>query len=142
MSLHKLTLHDLQGKFTGGEVTAYEIVRAYTLRINQVEPKVKAYITPLKDSALVQAETLDAKLKAWRKTLPMTGMPLAIKDNICTEGVLTTCGSRILGNFIPPYDATVVRRLRQQGYLPDQPCAVHRPASHRTRLPRLTPDPW
>ncbi len=115
--LHKLTLGDLQKKFTAGEVTACDIVQAYTLRINQVEPKVKAYITQTKDAAMVQAEALDAKLKGWRRTMPLTGMPIAIKDNICTEHVLTTCASRMLAEFVPPYDATVIARLRGQGYL-------------------------
>ncbi len=117
MALQKLTLSELQKKFTAGEVSAVEIVRAYYLRINQVEPKIKAYLTQLKESAMVQAETLDRKLKGWRKTLPMMGMPLAIKDNICTEGVPTTCASRILENFVPPYDATVIAKLRAQDYL-------------------------
>ena len=115
--LHKLTLADLQKKFTAGEVTARDIVQAYTLRINQVEPKVKAYITQTTDTAMAQAEALDGKLKGWRRTMPLTGMPVAIKDNICTEHVPTTCASRILGNFVPPYDATVIARLRGQGYL-------------------------
>src|SRR2546426_11012012 len=117
MSLHKLTLHELKEKFTKGEVTARDIVSAYSLRINQVEPKVKAYITLVKEPAMAQAEALDQKLKTWRRTMPLMGMPLAIKDNICTEGVLTTCASRILGAFVPPYDATVIARLRGQGYL-------------------------
>lgn len=116
-AIHKLTLRELQARFTAGDVTAAEIVRAYSLRINQVEPKVKAYITLTKESAAVQAEALDARLKGWRKTLPLTGMPLAIKDNICTDGVLTTCASRSLGAFVPPYDATVVARLREQGFV-------------------------
>src|SRR5207244_10958984 len=93
------------------------IVHAYGLRIGQVESKVKAYITQTKDAAVAQAGALDASLKVWRKTSPMMGMPLAIKDNICTEGVLTTCASRMLGNFVPPYDATVIAKLRAQGYL-------------------------
>jgi aspartyl-tRNA(Asn)/glutamyl-tRNA(Gln) amidotransferase subunit A len=117
MSLHKLTLHELQDQFTNGAVTAREIVYAYSIRINQVEPKVKAFITLNKESAMVQAEALDQKLKAWRRTMPLMGMPVAIKDNICTEGVLTTCASRILGNFVPPYDASVMARLRGQGSL-------------------------
>ncbi len=117
MSLHKLTLHELQDQFTTGEVTAREIVYAYSIRINQVEPKVKAFITQHKESAMAQAEALDQKLKAWRRTMPLMGMPLAIKDNICTESVLTTCASRILGNFVPPYDASVIALLRGQGYL-------------------------
>lgn len=117
MSLHKLTLSELQKKFTGGEVTAQEIVRAYTLRINQVEPKVKAYLTLQKESAMAQAEGLDEKLKSWRRTTPLMGMPIAVKDNICTKGVPTTCASRMLGEFVPPYDATVVTKLEEQGYL-------------------------
>ena len=117
MSLHKLSLCELQKKFTAGEVTAVEIVRAYALRIGQVEPKVKAYVTQAKDAALQQAAELDARLKGWRKTQPLTGMPLAVKDNLCTEGVPTTCSSRMLQHFIPPYDATVVAKLRAQDYL-------------------------
>ena len=114
-SIPRLTLRELQAKFTAGELTAAEIMRAYSLRINQVEPKVKAYITLIKDALIDQAEALDASLKGWRKTLPLMAMPLAIKDNICTDGVLTTCASRSLAAFVPPYDATVVARLREQG---------------------------
>jgi aspartyl-tRNA(Asn)/glutamyl-tRNA(Gln) amidotransferase subunit A len=117
MSIHKLTLCDLQKKFTAGEVTSSEITHAYFLRIGQVEPKVRAYVTQDKEAAVAKARALDASLKGWRKTMPLMGMPLAIKDNICTEGVLTTCASRMLGNFIPPYDATVIKKLRDQGYL-------------------------
>ncbi len=117
MALYKLTLRELQERFTKGEVTACEIVQAYTLRLNQLEPKVRAYITPTKEAALVQAEALDEKLKGWRRTMPLMGMPVAVKDNICTQGVLTTCASRMLGNFVPPYDASVIARLRGQSYL-------------------------
>lgn len=117
MAIQKLTLSELQQKFTAGEVSAVEIVHAYSLRINQVEQKLKAYLTQTNDRAMEQADALDRRLKGWRKTLPMMGMPLAIKDNICTEGVLTTCASRMLGNFVPPYDATVVAKLRAQEYL-------------------------
>ena len=117
MSIHKLTLVELHRQFTAGEVTATEIVRAYGLRMSQVEPKVKAFVTQTTEAASVQAEALDKKLQAWRKTKPLTGMPLAIKDNICTDGVTTTCSSRMLQNFVPPYDATVIAKLRAQDYL-------------------------
>jgi aspartyl-tRNA(Asn)/glutamyl-tRNA(Gln) amidotransferase subunit A len=117
MSLHKLSLCELQKKFTAGEVTAVEIVRAYFLRIGQVESKIRAYVTQTKDAALQQAADLDARLKGWRKTLPLTGMPLAIKDNLCTDGLPTTCASRMLQHFVPPYDATVIAKLRAQDYL-------------------------
>jgi aspartyl-tRNA(Asn)/glutamyl-tRNA(Gln) amidotransferase subunit A len=117
MSLHKLTLIELQRKFKAGEVTAAEIVRAYSLRISQIEPKVRAFVTHMQESTSLQAESLDRNLKSWRKTMPLSGMPLAIKDNICTDGVLTTCSSRMLQNFVPPYDATVIAKLRAQDYI-------------------------
>ena len=116
--LHKLTLQELQAKFTGGDVKAREIVRAYDLRINHVEPRVNAYIIRAgKESLAAAAEALDESLKGWRKTQPMMAMPIAIKDNICTEGMPTTCASKMLANFVPPYDATVVAKLRAQGFL-------------------------
>ncbi len=114
---HKYTLQELQAKFTGAELSAREIVRAYFLRINQVEPKVKAYITTAKGAVAAQAERLDESLKGWRKTQPMMAMPIAVKDNICTEGLPTTCASKMLSHFVPPYDATVVAKLRAHGAL-------------------------
>ncbi len=115
MALFKLTLKELQEKFTSGEISAGEIARAYLLRISQVEPKIKAYIsvTP-KDVLLEKAQAIDDGLKAWRKTEPLMAMPLGIKDNICTNGVRTTCGSRMLEHFVPPYDATVMKRVNAQ----------------------------
>src|SRR6266568_3230810 len=112
MSLHRLGLFDLQNEFTRGTVSATEIAAAFQKRLTFVEPKIKAYITPTKkETLLAYAEGVDRQLRGWRKT-----MPIAIKDNICTEGVKTTCGSRILENFVPPYDATVIARLRAQQY--------------------------
>ena len=117
MSLVKCTLKELQDRFTRGDVSAVEIVRAYFLRISVVESKVKAYITLNdKETMLSQAEALDQALSAWRKTEPMMAMPIAVKDNICTEDLPTTCGSRILGGFVPPYSATTVDALRSQQY--------------------------
>jgi len=98
MSLVKLTLKELQDQFTRAEVSASEIVRAYYLRVSMVESKVKAYITLNdKETVLAEAHALDQELKQWRKTMPLMAMPLAIKDNICTHDLPTTCGSRVLG---------------------------------------------
>ena len=113
MAIFKLNLKELQDRFTQGDLRATDIVRAYLLRISQVESKVKAYTTLIdKDTLLAEAEAIDKDLEAWRKTMPFMAMPLAIKDNICTQGVRTTCGSTMLEHFIPPYDSTVMTALR------------------------------
>lgn len=112
MSLHALTIHELRDMLVRKEVSAREVTGHVLDRIEKVEDKVRAYITYDPESALQQAEEADIKLKDGSGG-PLCGIPLSIKDVLCTEGVRTTCGSRILENFIPPYDATVITKLRQ-----------------------------
>jgi aspartyl-tRNA(Asn)/glutamyl-tRNA(Gln) amidotransferase subunit A len=112
MSLHTLTIHELQEMLAKGQVSAVELTQDVLGRIDKIEDKVKAYITLDRESALQQAEAADKKLKDGTGG-PLCGIPLSIKDVLCTDGLRTTCGSRILENFIPPYDATSVVKLKQ-----------------------------
>jgi aspartyl-tRNA(Asn)/glutamyl-tRNA(Gln) amidotransferase subunit A len=114
MELYGLTIHELQDKLQAGETTSAEITASVFKRIDAVEKEVRAYITLMRESAIEEAARADeAILRGEMKAL--TGIPIALKDIFCTKGVRTTCGSRILHNFIPPYDATVVERLRASG---------------------------
>jgi aspartyl-tRNA(Asn)/glutamyl-tRNA(Gln) amidotransferase subunit A len=112
MTLHTLTIHELQDMLAKGQVTAVEATRDVLDRIEKVEGKVNAYISLDKEHALQQAEAADKKLKDGTGG-PLCGIPVSIKDVLCTEGMRTTCGSRILENFIPPYDATSVGKLKK-----------------------------
>ena len=116
MELYKLTIHELHEKLKNKEITSKELSEAVFKRIDSVDDKVKAYLSVARDEALKQAEEADKEIKAG-KVKPLTGIPIAIKDNICIDGIKTTCASKILENFIPPYDATVITRLKNNGYV-------------------------
>ncbi len=119
--LYRLTAHEARDLLRKGEISATELTQAVLDRIHAVEDKVKAYITLTPEIALAQAAEADKAFVQARKegrahTLPdLLGIPLAVKDVISTAGIRTTCASRILENYIPPYDATAVQRLRAQG---------------------------
>jgi aspartyl-tRNA(Asn)/glutamyl-tRNA(Gln) amidotransferase subunit A len=98
----------------GKKVTAQEATEILLKRIQEVDPKIKAYLTVTEQQAIKKAQEADRRI-ADDKISPLTGIPLAIKDNMCTQGIKTTCASKILEDFIPPYDATVVKRLKDEG---------------------------
>ena len=112
--LATLTIAEIQRKLEAGETSSLELTRAYLERIEALEPKIQAFITVLKDEALRQAEAADVMRREGARGA-LLGVPLGIKDNMCITGTPTTCASKILQNFRPPYDATVIARLKQAG---------------------------
>ena len=114
MQLHQLTINAAHKLLKKKEISSRELTRAVFDRIEAVESKVDAYITLAEEHALVQAQRAD-KLIAGGECSPLTGIPLGVKDLICTRNLPTTCGSKILENFLPPYDATVIRKLKDAG---------------------------
>ncbi len=110
----ELTIARAHELLTQREISSVELTRAILDRITRVEPEVGAFITVTPEAALKQAEEADRRI-ASGQILPLTGIPLAIKDLISTKGVRTTCASRILEHYVPPYDATVITRLRDLG---------------------------
>lgn len=111
MSLYEKSAVALSKMLAAGECTAVELAESVLGRIEQTDGKVGAYLTVCKEQALQKAAEVDQKRKSGQPLSPLAGIPVAIKDNICTKGVLTTCASKILYNFKPPYDATVVQKL-------------------------------
>ena len=112
-ALYQMTIHELHELLKKRAVSSREITQAVYQRIDAVEPRVHAYITLTREAALKQAAAADEKTEPGT-IQPLTGIPLAIKDLLCTTGIRTTCGSKILEQFIPPYDATVISRLKEQ----------------------------
>ncbi|MBI3741140.1 MAG: Asp-tRNA(Asn)/Glu-tRNA(Gln) amidotransferase subunit GatA [Chloroflexi bacterium] len=119
MELASLTIHRAREFLQKGEITSTDLTRAVLNRIDAVEPRVNAYITLVADRALDHARAADAQWEKHRREKTnapaLLGIPMAIKDVICTRGVTTTAGSKILNNFVPPYDATVMEKLNAAG---------------------------
>lgn len=115
MKLYELTASDLSQLLQKKEVSSVDILESFLERIEQVEPYIRAFITHTPAMALQTARQVDTRRLRKEKLHPLAGVPIALKDNICTMGLRTTCASRILENFIPPFDATVVALINAIG---------------------------
>ena len=115
MSILDCTAVELGKKIKDGKYTAIEAMEAVFARIAEKEERHHCYITADKESALKRAAAVQAKIEAGELAGPLAGVPVAVKDNLCTKGVLTSCASKILANFVPPYSATAVENLERAG---------------------------
>ena len=109
------SIRELHNQLVKKERSAVEIAQAAIARIESVEPKLHSFLHVTAEHALQQAAAVDAQIAAGEAIAPLAGIPIAIKDNICTQGIPTTCASRILENFVPPYEATVSQKLLDAG---------------------------
>ena len=114
MKLFEQPAHVLHDMLVNKEITSLELTQAVLARIDEVEGDVQAYLTITREEALAQAKAVDEKIAKGEEIAFLEGIPGAIKDNICTKGIKTTCASKILQKFVPPYDATVVQKLEAQ----------------------------
>ena len=114
MEITELTVHELKEKLAKKEITVQEVTKAYVDRINDKEKDVGAFVTTLCDEALEEAKSIQEKIDAGEIKGELAGIPIGIKDNMCTKGIKTTCSSKMLENFVSPYDATVVEKLKEQ----------------------------
>ena len=114
MEITELTVHELQEKIKNKELTITEINEAYIKQIQEKEPEVQAFITELTDKGMEQAKEIQEKMNKGEKVGQFAGIPIGIKDIICTKGIKTTCASKMLENFVSPYDATVMEKINAE----------------------------
>ena len=114
MELYELTVHELRDKLAKKEITSEDITKSYIKRIEEKEPEVKAFVNTTTENAIEIAKEIDKKRAEGEKLSELAGIPIGIKDNICTKGVKTTCSSKMLENFVSPYDATVMEKVNAE----------------------------
>ena len=117
MNITELTVHELQEKLKNKELTVKEITKAYIDRIDEREKDVQAFVTILKDEANKKAEEIQSKIDNGEIKGELAGIPIGIKDNICTKGIKTTCSSKMLESFVSPYDATVMEKINNENMI-------------------------
>ncbi len=117
MELYRMTATELSEMIAHKKISSVELTRSVLDRIASRDKEIGAYLTVDEEGALAQAAKVDAKLAAGESLSPLAGIPLGIKDNICTRGIRTTCASKMLGNFVPPYNATVIEKLQAADYV-------------------------
>ena len=117
MNLYDLTVHELVDKLKNKEITLEDINKSYIERINEKENDVKAFVTRTDENAIEKAKKIDENIKNGKEVSELSGIPIGIKDNICTKNVKTTCSSKMLENFVSPYDATVMNKINDQNMI-------------------------
>lgn len=117
MNITDLTVHELLEKLDKKELSSADIVKAYSENADKVEKDVQAFVTPLYEKALEEAKLSDSKRADGKNLSEFDGIPIGIKDNICTKGIKTTCSSKMLENFVAPYNATVMEKLNEKGLI-------------------------
>lgn len=115
MDFYHMKVKDIRDGIRDGKFTSEEVVKAYFEKIKEKDSEIEAYLTLCEEEAIKAARETDEKIKRGEKVGILQGVPIAIKDNICTDGVRTTCASKMLEDFIPPYDATVIKKLKAEG---------------------------
>ena len=117
MDITELTVHELIEKLDKKEITSEEIVKSYLDRIDEKEKDVQAFVTTTCEEAMKKSEEIQKKIDKGEKLGNFAGIPIGIKDNMCTKGVRTTCSSKMLENFVAPYDATVIEKLNAENMI-------------------------